>query len=419
VVNNIICCLLADYYMNVNNTIEKILVYIKNPRVVFPVILGVGVIISLLFYTLFSAANTNVNNQGISSTSSSENTSTQIVSESSAIITSASTATATPIPKVNHPLKGDLIEQSEYDRLTTLMMVPMVVENHPDARPQSGLSQAEVVYEYLAEGGITRYLAVFLGENPTRIGPERSLRTTFAANGAEYEGIVAHHGFTAKRPTGGYSIDPNLIDVPYFTSVNSIRHSECGGYRDPVLVARVAYEHTLFNTLDDFRNCTGFVPWNEKFEKYLFTSTPDIKNSTPANKIVLSLEQDTPLFEVQWNYNANTQTYDRVLAGKVDIDFNTSRQISVKNLIVMNIPMVYSNNSIENNVYYELIGEGTAFYIHDGVSQEIKWKKNSWKGRTKFYDPISGEEVKFQFGNFWYEMMSFNGTVPFGSYLVE
>ena len=70
----------------------------------------------------------------------------------------------------------------------------VVIENHPDARPQSGLSQAGVVYEALAEGGITRFLAFFLDEKPKEVGPIRSIRTYFVDWALEFNAPVAHVG---------------------------------------------------------------------------------------------------------------------------------------------------------------------------------------------------------------------------------
>lgn len=383
-------------------------------KILLIIIIFLAIAIFALVFMLLT--NKKSQNNSVTNSSSTEISSSQ---ETTIISTSTSTATATPIPKVPDPLTGEMIEQREYDRLASLTMIPIVVENHPDARPQSGLSQAEAVYEYLAEGGITRYLAVFLGNNPTRIGPERSLRTYLAASGSEYHGIVAHHGFTAKRAEGGYAFDPNLIDVPYFDSVNGIRHTECGGYRDQVLVQKVAYEHTLFNTLKDIRDCAGSVKWNTDFVKYKFTSVPDIANSTPAVDIVLDLVKNTPDYAVEWNYDVVSGKYLRKLATKNDVDFNTKSQIAVKNLIIMKIPMLYSNNTLENDVYYKLVGEGKAEYIHDGVSQEVTWKKAGWTDRTLYFDSITGEEVKFQIGNFWYEMMPTNGTTLTGSLVVK
>jgi len=371
-----------------------------------------------------------------------DNSSSTSISSSTTESSTISTSTVKPIPKVPHPLTGEMIEQTEYDRIAGLTIVPIIIENHMEARPQSGLGEAEVVYEALAEGGITRYLAVFLSQDPERIGPERSLRTYFAALGSEYEGVVLHHGYNSKRLTGSYAFDPNLIDVPNFTSKYGIKRSECGGYRDPVLVNKVAYEHTLFNNLTDIRDCIDNVDWTSSFVEYKFTDTfvassksssstvsnskntssiqSSTKNSTvtssvsssvssvdefAANSVSIEFVEYTPDFKVNWTYDKVSNKYLRELAGEIDIDFNTQKQIAVKNLIIQKVPMVYSGNSEENAVFYDLVGSGDAIYIHDGIKEEVTWKKDSWTDRTIFYDGVSGKEIKFQIGNFWYEMV--------------
>ena len=86
----------------------------------------------------------------------------------------------------------------------------VMIENSPDARPQSGLSGAGIVYEAVAEGGITRFLAVYQGAKPGLIGPVRSLRLYYLSWGAQYQASIAHVGGS-----------PNALDT--------VRSS---GYRD-------------------------------------------------------------------------------------------------------------------------------------------------------------------------------------------
>src|SRR5581483_1401572 len=105
----------------------------------------------------------------------------------------------------------------------------VVVENHPDARPQSGLSQADVVYEALAEGGITRFLAIFQSQDVKSIGPVRSARTYFNDWAQEWGAVYAHVGGNSdalaliKAGIPGVSDADQFFNDPYFTRISSRR----------------------------------------------------------------------------------------------------------------------------------------------------------------------------------------------------
>ena len=137
-------------------------------------------------------------------------------------ITPAPTPTPTPTPVPTpvlkaSPLSGELIEPALADRAIR----SIIVENHPDARPQSGLSDAGVVYEALAEGGITRFQTFFLDKQPKAIGPVRSLRTYFIDWGLEFNSPVAHAGGSADalalvKPLGMKDLNALAIGAPTF-----------------------------------------------------------------------------------------------------------------------------------------------------------------------------------------------------------
>src|SRR5690625_4983119 len=74
--------------------------------------------------------------------------------------------------------------------------VSVMVNNHPAARPQSGLSQADIVFEILAEGGITRFLALFQSEQPEVVGPVRSAREYYFELATGYDALYVFHGST-------------------------------------------------------------------------------------------------------------------------------------------------------------------------------------------------------------------------------
>jgi hypothetical protein len=119
--------------------------------------------------------------------------------------------TATPLPALHSPLTG-LPVASDAD----LTRRPLVVKigNSGAERPQSGLSQADVVYESVTEGGITRYAAVFQSQQPATIGPIRSARLSDLQIAPEYNGVLAHVG--ASSPIMAMLRTGKVLDLDQF-----------------------------------------------------------------------------------------------------------------------------------------------------------------------------------------------------------
>lgn len=130
--------------------------------------------------------------------------------------------------------------------------VAVVIDNHPQARPQWGLSRASRVYEALTEGGITRYLAVFGRADAGRVGPVRSIRTQFLDYALELGAALAH--------VGGNEDALDLIPRLPLRDLNAFRYA--GPYRR-IPRRRVALEHTMFTSTRALRAAADRAGWAE------------------------------------------------------------------------------------------------------------------------------------------------------------
>ena len=114
----------------------------------------------------------------------------------------------TEAPKYYSPLTGVALAE---EVLTKRHVTAVMIENSPDARPQSGLKDAGIVYEAIAEGGITRFLALYQESRPGLVGPVRSVRPYYVEWGAAYDAAVAHIGGSARAlqmiRSGNYGLD--------------------------------------------------------------------------------------------------------------------------------------------------------------------------------------------------------------------
>lgn len=270
------------------------------------------------------------------------------------------------------------------------------VENHPDARPQSGLIKASVVYEAITEGGITRYLAIYGPQDATEIGPIRSARLFFMDWLKEYDAFFAHAGGNedALANIDKYQIK-NLDDAKgYF-------------YRDSK-GKNVASEHTLFSSTEklyEYAKSKGFDIANSNFTPLIF------KKDGPALEVggkgVAIDFSGSPTYAVRWNYDPKTNSYLRFLAGTEHKDRTTGDQITAKNIVIQTVERTFQPTGSygSQNYVFKTIGEGKASVLRDGQVISATWKKDSLTSRTKFYDETN-KEIQFNPGATWYEIIN-------------
>lgn len=265
----------------------------------------------------------------------------------------------------------------------------VMIENTTDARPQAGLSDASIVYEAIAEGGITRYLAVFGRIVPDKVGPVRSARPYYVDWAEEYTPGSAYYVHAGGSPEALGKISGDRV--------YDLNHSSKGFQRFPR--AGVASEHTLFafpKTLYDvakekgYRTDSDFKPWK-------FKDDTNITNRPDAQTIIIPFSSKT--YEAKFVYDKESNTYKRYLANAEHKDANNSKQLAPKSIIVMFTS--YETVDAKNRQKVTTIGERSGKAFLDGKAIDIKWKKPSSPGRTIFTDAASGKEIEFNRGQIW------------------
>jgi len=335
------------------------------------------------------------------------------------------------------PINGAMFTKTEKDLWQERRPLLVMLENHADSRPQSGLSKADVVYEAVAEGAITRFMAVFycadalyaLADNYD-IGPVRSARTYFLDWVSEYADypLYAHVGGAGlcNDPT----VDPRakaLCQIEKYGWKNKDSHSDLDQFalgfkvcrREPDRVGHpVATEHSMYcsslalwNTAAT-RNLTNVnsknVSWDKKFRSWLF------KDDSPSSGSVspeFDFWRDYKDYAVRWDYDKATNSYKRSNGGQPHKDFNNEEQITAKNVIVQ---FAQEKGPLDEHKHlvYTTVGTGKASIFQDGLVIEGKWSKDSRTGRTLFFDS-RGKEVKFNRGPIWIEVLPTTGKVNY------
>lgn len=296
-------------------------------------------------------------------------------------------------PTVTEP--SDLLVQHDY---TGLMVEPeennhravaVMINNIKEAMPQSGIEQADVVYEMLVEGGITRLLAVFTDyDDIAKIGPVRSARMAYGIVTAEYDAIFIHYGGS----DDGYEKieEYNLDDIDGMNDQQVF-------YRDK---SRVAPHNAYINSETLASGITSYNYRSTKAAtsdaKFKFNETDtDLASGETATKVT------TPFSNYQkpyFTYNETTKTYDRFQYNSPQIDDLTGNQLTYKNIIIQ----VVNEYALDAGGHQamDMVGSGSGYYMTNGKYVKITWKKTSDTSVTKYYLE-DGTELSLNPGKTW------------------
>lgn len=272
-----------------------------------------------------------------------------------------------------------------------LRPVAVIVENHPDSRPQSGLSQADVVYEVLAEGGITRFLALYQLNNADAIGPVRSAREYFAQIADEWGALFAHVGGSneviSQLKKGKYK---NLDDANEYYNFEFFPRRK--NRPEP---------HHIFTSSSKLKSLMAYHQFSEiaDYQPWQFKNNSPVATSTAKN---ISIDFSRPGYEVGWNYNASQNAYKRSQYFEPHLDELTNQQITAKTVIAQIVNVIPVQGDPLLSVDIDLNGNGKALVFMDGGVVAGMWRKEG--SRTRFYDSLNAE-IKFNRGPIWLELV--------------
>lgn len=313
------------------------------------------------------------------------------------------------IPKYS-PINGIEIANTNYQVVMDRHPLAVVVNNHKDARPQSGLSAADTVLEVLAEGGITRYVAIYHNNyDVSKVGPIRSLRYYMIEFASGYsDAMILHHGW-AGFDGAAFERYNARTDARGAVSKFGIKdiHTEASTYRDPVKAKKSGYVHALYTDftrinkeIDRLSKASGWdlgvdETLSLKFKEDAPVEARGLFQSVDVKFISLSTSDYTARF----TYDKATNTYPRLIGGISDVDELTNTQISPKNVIIEWHNYADANDG-HSRIVIDMEGQDKATILRDGEVVEATWKKECRTCRTRYYDTL-GEEVLLNRGQIW------------------
>jgi len=305
------------------------------------------------------------------------------INKKPAEVTPAKVIKPAPAPepvKYYSPLTGNVVPDTA---ATTQAVTAIMIENSPDARPQSGLKDAGVVFEAIAEGGITRFLTLFQQEKPALVGPVRSVRMYYVDWLAAFNASVAHIGGSAAAlaevRNGNYrDIDQFFNASTYWRATD--RYAPHNVY-------------TSFEKLDALNAAKGYT--SSAFTGF---TRKDSKALAAPTATSINVTISSALYNSAYTYDAATNLYNRSQAGAPHLD-REGGQISPRVVIVMKIAERTINEDGPRQ-QIDAIGSGNATIFQDGGVKEVTWTKASKADQIKFTD-AEGKEYPLARGQTW------------------
>ena len=270
----------------------------------------------------------------------------------------------------------------------------IIVENHPDARPQSGLGEADIVYETLAEGGITRFLAIFQTREVKSIGPVRSARDYFAEIANDFGALFAHVGGS----------DEVLLELQnkHYKNLDDINQFYQASFFERIKLRPAP--HNVYTSTEKLRDYLDSKNLNKdnSFAGWLFE---DEKNSESeiitANSIEIPFS--LPSYKVSYNYNKTENDFSRSMVGLPHLDANTKQPIRVKNIIIQYVNITSLPDDPKLHIDIKLSGTGKGLLFKNGKSTPITWTKTSTEPTE--YKDTTGQTIKLNRGPTWVELV--------------
>ncbi len=328
------------------------------------------------------------------------------------------------------PLNGAKFTKAERDLWQERRPIIAILENHADSRPASGLSKADVVYEIVAEGGITRFLSVFYcntAAEEVKIAPVRSARIYFIDFATEYgEKPIFMHVGGANNYSGSGDTARDVRALEYLETIgwrvakgNDFDTTYDSGF--PVfwrnyerLGKPVATEHTMMASLDaayEEAEKRGFTTgWDKKFIPWQFIDDKPVSEPS-ATEISFGFWDNKSEYEVEWKYDRQKNQYLRFNGGKEQFDFENKAQLTAKNVVIF---FAKEKGPVDRNLhmFYTTTGTGKALIFQNGEAIDGTWKKETKMSRTKFFDK-KGREIAFVRGPIWIEVIPAGNEVKY------
>lgn len=278
--------------------------------------------------------------------------------------------------------------------------IAVMIDNHTGAWPQAGLNKAYLVYEIVVEGGETRLMALFKGQDIDKIGPVRSSRHYFLDYALENDAIYVHFGWSPQAESDIKSLAVNNINGISESSSSFWRTSDKSSPHNVVTstekILQIA-ERKGYETTSKKESVLNYTADEVALEEGVSATSVTIPHSTQQ--------------KVEYKYNEETGKYIRYARNKLQSEWYTGEEVTTKNIIITfcdNYTLDDTENKGRQGLYN--IGEFKGYYITNGKAIEITCIKSSRTSQTVYKD-LNGNEIEINDGNTFIHICPKNADV--------
>lgn len=296
-------------------------------------------------------------------------------------------------PKYYSPLTGiEFANEEPTKRPITAVMV----ENSPSARPQSGLEEADMVFEAIAEAGVTRFMAVYQESTPSKIGPVRSARPYYLDYALWLDASYGHVGGSPDalqdiKKFGVKDLDEFANASTYWRATD--RYAPHNAYTSLEKLS-LANQKKGFNSSD-------FKPLEHKI---------DVPQTPKVTKVDFAISG--PNYSPTFSYDPATNSYLRSQAGAPHKDAQSGKQINPK--VVIALIAKKGNDADGYHTNYQTVGSGKLFVFQDGIVSEGTWSKNDRASELNLTDKY-GLPLKVNAGKSWITLLDSPDNVRYSN----
>ena len=339
-----------------------------------------------------------------------------------------------------NPVNGLKISEEEAAKFKDKKPIAVMVNNYVDARPTIGLTSADIVYEAVAEGGITRLMPIFYSKIPPIVESIRSARYYFAQLASSYKAHYIHWGLahmpdcqklSTKDPKYcGIETDPRA-DVKDAVAKLGIANLDGGNYacersdcefgRDPARLGKVASEHTALVRLpliyDLAKKIRPEDSWHKfvEFKKWQFKEDADqsARGDIGASPVFITYNYwDTMAgFNVKWEYDKTNNEYIRYQGDVKQLDGSNQKELRAKVVIIRFTKQEPANDKKHHLLTY-LDGKGAALIFQDGQATKGFWDRKTIEDMDVYTDE-NGKEIAFNRGQIWVQLVPQGNEVKY------
>lgn len=290
-------------------------------------------------------------------------------------------------PQVEEELPPQEVQEEEIKEPELPGALLVMVDNFKNARPQSGLDKADMVYEMLAESGITRYMAVFYHRHAERIGPVRSARYYFVQLAKGYDAPLAH--------AGGSTDSLNMIVSLKIKDMDEIYNAGSYFWRDK----KKKMPHNLYTSTERLLQGSGDKGYDFAPLSPLPTATE--WEGEPQPEFTVDYSVSNYAYKASWVFTG--EKYERKINGEPHV-MEDGKAITADNVVVITAP---TKDVVKDGILYseiDIIGRGDARYFIDGKAMKGFWLKEAAKDSLRLLDE-AGEPMKFKQGQTWIQVV--------------